>query len=196
MNEEHQAEHDSIDWTLAGVLPQIETESLVPTLQPVEIIEEHDEGQQDKANSSNGNAPPPFLIKTYDMVNDPNTDEVVRWSGDTSFVVCDQTKFALTLLPCYFKHNNLSSFIRQLNIYGFRKVAGSGSLEFSNPSFLRGSPARLSEIKRRRAQPREEKGAEEAVQKTQLHEPGPDQYLANQVHHLLNARYVILQNRI
>lgn len=62
--------------------------------------------------------PPPFLTKTYDIVDDVSTDEIVSWSrGNNSFVVWDPQAFSITLLPRYFKHNNFSSFVRQLNTY-------------------------------------------------------------------------------
>jgi len=33
-----------------------------------------------------------------------------------SFHVIDQARFAKEILPLYFKHNNIASFIRQLNM--------------------------------------------------------------------------------
>ncbi|OMO96500.1 Heat shock factor (HSF)-type, DNA-binding protein [Corchorus olitorius] len=77
------------------------------------------------AAAANGNTVPPFLSKTYDMVDDPSTNSVVSWSsGNNSFVVWKVPEFARDLLPKYFKHNNFSSFVRQLNTYALGVISG------------------------------------------------------------------------
>ncbi|KPP79814.1 heat shock factor protein 4-like, partial [Scleropages formosus] len=66
---------------------------------------------------------PAFLTKLWTLVEDPETSHLICWSASgTSFHVFDQGRFAKEVLPKYFKHNNMASFVRQLNMYGFRKV--------------------------------------------------------------------------
>uniref|UniRef100_A0A672KB49 HSF-type DNA-binding domain-containing protein n=1 Tax=Sinocyclocheilus grahami TaxID=75366 RepID=A0A672KB49_SINGR len=107
-----------------------------------------------------GSNAPAFLTKLWTLVEDPDTDPLICWSpSGNSFHVFDQSRFSKEVLPKYFKHNNMASFVRQLNMYGFRKVVHieQGGLvkpekddtEFQHPYFIRGQEHLLENIKRK-----------------------------------------------
>ncbi|KAJ0038619.1 hypothetical protein Pint_22453 [Pistacia integerrima] len=103
-----------------------------------------------KSNENGSVSVAPFLKKCYEMVDDESTDSIISWSQNSeSFVIWDMTEFSVKLLPKYFKHSNFSSFIRQLNIYGFRKV-DTDRWEFANDGFIRGQKHLLNNISRRK----------------------------------------------
>ncbi|CAB1320471.1 unnamed protein product [Coregonus sp. 'balchen'] len=107
-----------------------------------------------------GSNVPAFLTKLWTLVGDPETDPLICWSPNgNSFHVFDQGQFSKEVLPKYFKHNNMTSFVRQLNMYGFRKVVHieqgglvkpeKDDMEFQHPYFIRGQEHLLENIKRK-----------------------------------------------
>ncbi|KAL3617004.1 hypothetical protein CASFOL_039398 [Castilleja foliolosa] len=93
--------------------------------------------------------PPPFLTKTYDMVDDPKTNSYITWnSSGTGFVISDHNNFSAHVLPTFFKTTNFSSFVYQLNSYGFRKISWE-RYEYGNQWFQAGKKHWLKNIKRR-----------------------------------------------
>jgi hypothetical protein len=65
----------------------------------------------------------PFLVKLWQMLETESNFPYISWNptGD-SFEVKSQKEMAKTVLPLHFRHSNFSSFQRQLNYFGFRKV--------------------------------------------------------------------------
>ncbi|XP_053620354.1 heat shock factor protein isoform X7 [Plodia interpunctella] len=106
-----------------------------------------------------GASVPAFLGKLWKLVNDTETNHLISWSpGGKTFVIKNQADFARELLPLYYKHNNMASFIRQLNMYGFHKITSvengglryeKDEIEFSHPCFMRGHAYLLEHIKRK-----------------------------------------------
>ena len=99
----------------------------------------------------NSHGPTSFLKNTYEILCSGTLDNIIHWS-DTgeSFVIRDLYNFTNTVLPKYFKHSNLASFIRQLNMYGFHKVKeDSEGIQFSHPMFQRNKKNLLKEIHRK-----------------------------------------------
>ena len=100
---------------------------------------------------------PTFPIKLFHLVCNTLTDSAISWtqSGD-AFVITDPDMFAREILPTYFKHNNIRSLERQLNIYGFKRRTDLQThvrkhIEFSHEKFRRDEPWLLTQIKRSEA---------------------------------------------
>eukprot|EP00798_Chlamydomonas_sp_ICE-L_P031873 gene31873-7081_t len=92
----------------------------------------------------------PFLRKAWDIVEDSENAAIVSWNpAGNSLVVHDAEAFSREILPKSFKHNNFSSFVRQLNTYGFRK-SDPDKWEFTNEYFVRWDRDLMSFIQRRK----------------------------------------------
>jgi hypothetical protein len=87
------------------------------------------------------------------MVSDESLYEIIRWeTPGTSFVILQPDKLAPTL-ALHFKHRKFSSFVRQLNMYNFKKVGTPKQWEFYHDAFRRGKTNLLRYIKRKKSTP-------------------------------------------
>ncbi|KAI9291513.1 hypothetical protein K502DRAFT_368385 [Neoconidiobolus thromboides FSU 785] len=103
----------------------------------------------------------PFIAKLYNLVENSETDFVIHWDEDgKTFYISNPDFFAKQILPRFFKHKNFSSFVRQLNLYGFHKIqnlrqgvlignADSEKLQFFHPKFERDKIDQLAEVVRK-----------------------------------------------
>ena len=69
--------------------------------------------------------PESFLSKLFDILNNTNNNSAISWDSEgKKIVISDIVKLCNEVLPKFYKHKNYSSFIRQLNLYGFHKTRG------------------------------------------------------------------------
>lgn len=66
-----------------------------------------------------------FLSKLFDILGNIDYINVISWDTDgKKIIIFDASRLCNEILPKYYKHRNYSSFIRQLNLYGFHKTKG------------------------------------------------------------------------
>ena len=114
-------------------------------------------------NEIGDNSPTPFIVKLYELVNDEQSKHLICWSREANrpgFVVLEPVQLASSILPKFFKHSNFSSFVRQLNIYGFHKVDHPLGQCFFHPCFKEGHPQLLTKIQRQQPKKAEAENAE------------------------------------
>ncbi|KAG2237615.1 hypothetical protein INT48_004518 [Thamnidium elegans] len=111
---------------------------------------------------------PSFIKKLWFILNDAASQEHIFWV-DNGQVICvpNASNFSKAILPKYFKHSNWQSFVRQLNLYGFRKVyrlnlsyddtvEKRAVWQFKHDCFRKDNTEKLCEIKRRTAKPNQD----------------------------------------
>ena len=85
----------------------------------------------------------PFPVKLHQMLTwteQQGLESVVGWQQHgRSFLVRIKQRFVRDIMPLFFQQSKMSSFQRQLNLYGFnRMTAGNDQGCYYHPLFLRG----------------------------------------------------------
>jgi hypothetical protein len=90
------------------------------------------------------------VSKLYEIC-ESNNAKCITWDEEgTAFTVHDVDAFCDQLLAKYYSSNNFGSFVRQLNIYGFRKTKKDKSiLQFQHTHFQRGREDLLHLVQRK-----------------------------------------------
>lgn len=90
-----------------------------------------------------------FPRKLHEILTDESSD-VIAWSRTgRAFYIRDMETFVSHILLKYFKHEKYSSFQRQLNLYGFRKIQkGEDTGAYAHEFFSRDHPEDLVRVRR------------------------------------------------
>ena len=90
-----------------------------------------------------------FPMKLYELVETGPADVVAWSSSGKSFMIINPDAFCNQILPKHFRHNKLTSFQRQLNLYGFQRIPkGAEAGRYRHALFERGRPDLTTAIKR------------------------------------------------
>ncbi len=66
---------------------------------------------------------PPFPVKLHMMLSNPEFSDIVAWlPHGRSWRVLQPKALEETVIPLFFRHTRYSSFARQVNGWGFRRV--------------------------------------------------------------------------
>lgn len=90
-----------------------------------------------------------FPVKLYRLM--AHDTHIVSFTPDgKSFKIHDPDAFMKDVSSNYFHQSQFLSFVRQLNLYGFERILlGPNFGAYAHPSFIRGRPELLSNIKRK-----------------------------------------------
>lgn len=127
-----------------------------------------------------GGVTEPFPEKLHRMLIDAERggeDEVVSWFGHgRAFAIHHVERFCREVMPRYFKQSRLSSFQRQLNLYGFTRItSGPDTGGYYHELFLKGRPALVIHM-RRVGVPKSQQGSNAAVRPPINPPAAPDFY--------------------
>jgi hypothetical protein len=138
----HQASNFSFG-NLAGDRATQPSSSEAPAMTPIPIPPPY--GRNGEAESFPGK-----LYRLLAEVEREGNTHIVSFTPDEkAFMIHDRDAFMNDVAPKYFRQSRFTSFVRQLNLYGFGRLSyGPNRGAFAHSHFLRGRPELVGEIQR------------------------------------------------
>ncbi|KAL3923290.1 MAG: hypothetical protein SGILL_001737 [Bacillariaceae sp.] len=105
-----------------------------------------EDGSSDEgSNRKRGGVSVSFPLKLHSVLEQVQVDgfaHIISWQPHgRCFVIHNPKEFTETVMPRYFKQTKLTSFQRQLNLYGYQRLTrGNDSGGYYHERFLRGRP--------------------------------------------------------
>jgi hypothetical protein len=93
---------------------------------------------------------PGKLYRLLAEVESKGNTHIVSFTPDEkAFMIHDRDAFMKDVAPRYFRQSRFTSFVRQLNLYGFGRLSyGINRGAFAHPQFMRGRPELVDDIQR------------------------------------------------
>ena len=127
-------------------LQEIGTTLRVKTSPYIDVADAADPDPTDsRVKKTRGGVTEPFPEKLHRLLkeieDDGNGDVISFYSHGRAIGIHKPDKFVNEIMPKYFKQSRLSSFQRQLNLYGFKRItAGRDAGGYYHELFLKGRP--------------------------------------------------------
>jgi hypothetical protein len=117
-------------------------------------MEDNIKYEGNSSNLNSGNLEPHELQVSFPqklfMLLEKESPEIISWiPNGKGFRINNIDEFQSSIIPKYFKHTKFTSFQRQLNLYGFRRVTrGEDQGAYFHPKFIYGRSDYVYEIRR------------------------------------------------
>jgi hypothetical protein len=96
-----------------------------------------------------------FPLKLHKLLDDAEMNgfaDIICWRiHGRAFVIHNSKEFCLRVIPLYFNQSKITSFLRQLNLYGFLRIThGRDEGSYYHELFLRGKPFLVKQMLRQK----------------------------------------------
>ncbi len=129
---------------------------------------------------------PNFPAKMMAILSRPDLADIISWMPHgRSWKVHKPREFEVKVIPTYFEHSKFSSFIRQANGWGFRRIISKGPdrNSYYHEMFLRGKPHLIKLMKRptTTGRPQADANTEPDFYRISQDNPLPEPTMANEL---------------